>query len=29
MVRDATNRDGETLTFTPDAWHAFLSRLEE
>lgn len=29
MVRDTTNRGGETLAFTADAWRVFLGRLEE
>lgn len=28
LVRDTTNRGGETLTFTSDAWRAFLGLLE-
>lgn len=28
MVRDTTNRDGGTLTFTPAAWEAFTSALK-
>lgn len=28
MVRDTTNRDGGTLTFTPAAWEAFTSTLK-
>ncbi|MGH3281048.1 MAG: DUF397 domain-containing protein [Trebonia sp.] len=27
MVRDTANRDGETLSFTADAWRAFLGSL--
>jgi len=27
MVRDTTNRDGGTLSFTADAWQAFLGTL--
>jgi hypothetical protein len=26
-VRDTTDRDGGTLTFTASAWHAFTRRL--
>jgi hypothetical protein len=28
LVRDTTNRDGGTLTFTAAAWHAFATRLK-
>jgi hypothetical protein len=28
MVRDTTNRDGGTLTFTTDAWAAFAASLK-
>jgi hypothetical protein len=28
LVRDTTNRDGETLTFTADAWQRFASGLK-
>jgi Domain of unknown function (DUF397) len=28
MVRDTTNRDGETLTFTAAAWAAFAMSLK-
>jgi hypothetical protein len=27
LVRDTTNRDGGTLTFSAAAWHAFLGTL--
>jgi hypothetical protein len=27
VVRDTTDRDGGTLTFTGEAWQAFVSRL--
>ena len=27
MVRDTTNRDGGTLSFTAEAWAAFTSNL--
>ena len=27
MVRDTTNRDGGTLSFSNDAWLEFISRL--
>jgi Domain of unknown function (DUF397) len=27
MVRDTTNRDGETLTFTAEAWQLFIGSL--
>jgi hypothetical protein len=27
LVRDTTDRDGGTLTFTADAWQAFLGTL--
>jgi hypothetical protein len=27
LVRDTTNRDGGTLSFTADAWRAFLGTL--
>ena len=27
LVRDTTNRDGGTLSFTADAWKAFLGTL--
>jgi hypothetical protein len=27
MVRDTTNRDGGTLSFSADAWQAFLGTL--
>jgi Domain of unknown function (DUF397) len=27
LVRDTTNRDGGTLSFTADAWEAFLGTL--
>ena len=27
LVRDTTDRDGGTLTFTTDAWRAFLGTL--
>lgn len=28
LVRDTTNRDGGTLAFTADAWHAFIGPLK-
>jgi hypothetical protein len=28
LVRDTKDRDGGTLTFTADAWHAFASSLK-
>jgi len=28
LVRDTTNRDGGTLTFTAAAWHAFATQLK-
>jgi hypothetical protein len=28
LVRDTTNRDGGTLTFTADAWQRFASGLK-
>ena len=28
MVRDTTNRDGATLTFTAQAWQEFTRRLQ-
>jgi hypothetical protein len=28
LVRDTTNRDGGTLTFTTEAWAAFTSGLK-
>ena len=28
LVRDTTNRDGGTLTFTATAWHAFATQLK-
>ena len=28
LVRDTTNRDGGTLSFTPGAWSAFLTGLK-
>ena len=28
LVRDTTDRDGGTLTFTPDAWARFTARLK-
>jgi Domain of unknown function (DUF397) len=28
LVRDTTDRDGGTLTFTPAAWEAFTSGLK-
>jgi hypothetical protein len=27
MVRDTTNRDGETLSFSASAWASFIERL--
>ncbi|MDG4790861.1 DUF397 domain-containing protein [Micromonospora sp. WMMD1102] len=27
FVRDSKDRDGGTLTFTPDTWHAFVRDL--
>lgn len=27
MIRDTTNRDGETLSFTADAWTQFTASL--
>jgi Domain of unknown function (DUF397) len=29
LVRDTTNRDGGTLTFTADAWRAFAAELKQ
>jgi hypothetical protein len=28
MVRDATNRKGPALTFTADAWQAFIKTIK-
>ena len=28
LVRDTTNRDGETLAFTADAWQTFTAALK-
>jgi hypothetical protein len=28
MIRDTTDRDGGTLTFTVDAWQRFTSKLK-
>lgn len=28
MVRDTTNRDGGTLTFSTEAWQTFLGNLK-
>jgi hypothetical protein len=28
LVRDTTDRDGGTLSFTPDAWRAFMSSVK-
>jgi len=28
LVRDTTNRDGGTLTFTADAWQSFVTGLK-
>jgi hypothetical protein len=28
LVRDTTNRDGATLAFTADAWHAFTADVK-
>ncbi|MFY1688849.1 DUF397 domain-containing protein [Plantactinospora sp. WMMB782] len=27
LVRDSKDRDGGTLTFTPDTWHVFVREL--
>jgi hypothetical protein len=29
LVRDTTNRDGGTLSFTADAWRAFAAELKK
>ena len=29
LVRDTTNRDGGTLTFTADAWRTFAAELKQ
>jgi hypothetical protein len=29
LVRDTTDRDGDTLSFTPAAWHAFATGLKQ
>jgi hypothetical protein len=28
LVRDTTNRDGGTLTLTPDGWRAFIANIK-
>ena len=29
LVRDTTDRDGGTLAFTADAWHAFTGTIKQ